>query len=332
MTPRSIGDRWWLRCRIAWSRPHRCRPRLPYFDTGCLVCALFSPPFRQRQYFFYWYRNTLPLVEAIAPRVGGIRLNTIIGDWRLTGVSEIIDALKRCLKSRGITYGKLSGQLGLSEASVKRLFSTGGFTLDRVEQICRLLDMDMFELARLAHNDASTIAELSSTQEQALADNPRLLLVFHLLLSGWDTAQIVAEYDVSRAQCIKLTAELDRLRLIDLRPGDQIRLRTARHVSWRREGPIRRAYQQQVLGEFFGAPFASQGETLRFEAKELSHASREVMRRKLEKLVQEFNELARIDAALNPSERDAIGLVVGLRPYVLSLFTRIKRGKRTAPR
>jgi len=56
------------------------------------------------------------------------------------------------------------------------------------------------------------------------------------------------------------------------------------------------------------------------------------MRRKLEKRVYEFNELARIDAALNPRERDAIGMVAGLRPYVLSLFTRIKRGKRTAPR
>lgn len=250
----------------------------------------------------------------------------------LTGVNEIIDALKRCLKSRGITYRKLASPLGLSEASVKRLFSAGGFTLERVEQICRLLDMDMFELARLAHNEASTIAELSSAQEQALADNPRLLLVFHLLLSGWGVPEIVSEYDVSRAQCIKLMAELDRLRLIDLRPGDQVRLRTARHVSWRRDGPIRQAYQQQVLGEFFSAAFTSQGETLRFEAKELSHASREVMRRKLEKLVQEFNELARIDAALKSSERDAIGLVVGLRPYVLSLFTRIKRGKRSEPR
>ena len=39
--------------------------------------------------------------------------------------------------------------------------------------------------------------------------------------------------------------------------------------------------------------------------------------------------LAEIDAALQPKERDSVGLVVGLRPYVLSLFTRLKRAKRT---
>jgi hypothetical protein len=83
-----------------------------------------------------------------------------------------------------------------------------------------------------------------------------------------------------------------------------------------------------VLDEFFAAAFDRPGETLRFEAKELSVASREVVRRKLERLVREFNELAEVDAALAPSERDSVGLVIGLRPYVLSLFTRMKRGSK----
>jgi hypothetical protein len=45
-------------------------------------------------------------------------------------------------------------------------------------------------------------------------------------------------------------------------------------------------------------------------------------------LVREFNELAEVDAALAPSERDSVGLVIGLRPYVLSLFMRMKRGRK----
>lgn len=250
----------------------------------------------------------------------------------MTGVAEFTTALKRCLKSRGMTYAKLAPRLGLSEASVKRLFSSGGFTLERVEEICRLLDMDLFELARHAQADASTVTELSPQQEQALAEEPRLLLVFHLLLSGWRVEEIVAEYELTRAQAIKLMAELDRLRLIDLKPGDDVRLRTARQITWRRNGPIRRAYQTQVLTEFFGTAFDTAGEALRFEAKELSRASRDVIRRKLERLVQDFNELARLDAALKPSERDSVGLVLGLRPYVLSLFTRMRRKGKSGSR
>lgn len=253
-------------------------------------------------------------------------------EMTLTGVAEFTAALKRCLKARGMTYAKLAPRLELSEASVKRLFSSGGFTLERVEQICRLLDMDLFELARHAQSDASTVTELTSVQEQALADEPRLLLVFHLVLNGWRAEDIVAEYDLTRAQCVRLMAELDRLRLIDLKPGDYVRLRTARQITWRRKGPIRRAYQSQVLAEFFGAAFDAAGEALRFEAKELSRASRDVIRRKLERLVQDFNELARLDAGLKPGERDSVGLVIGLRPYVLSLFTRMRRSGAPASR
>lgn len=243
----------------------------------------------------------------------------------MTGVAEFTGALKRCLKARGMTYAKLAPRLGLSEASVKRLFSSGGFTLERVEEICRLLDMNLFELARHAQSDASTVTELTPQQEQALADEPRLLLVFHLLLSGWRADEIVAEYALTRAQCVGFMTALDRLRLIELKPGDVVRLRTARQITWRRNGPIRRAYQSQVLAEFFGAAFDTPDEVLRFEAKELSRASRDVIRRKLERLIQDFNELARLDAALKPGERDSVGLVIGLRPYVLALFTRMRR-------
>ena len=49
------------------------------------------------------------------------------------------------------------------------------------------------------------------------------------------------------------------------------------------------------------------------------------MRRKLGRLQQEFDEFAEIDSGLKPTERESVGLVTGLRPYVLSLFTQLKR-------
>ena len=47
---------------------------------------------------------------------------------------QLIDALKRVLKSRRLTYADLAAGVGLSEASVKRLFSQRTFTLERLEQ------------------------------------------------------------------------------------------------------------------------------------------------------------------------------------------------------
>lgn len=275
------------------------------------------------QYFFITYRYTILVVSI---RYESIVIEEVLA--AMTGVVEFTSALKRCLKARGMTYAGLAPHLDLSEQSVKRLFSSGGFTLERIEQICRLLDMDLFELARHAQGEAATATELSVAQEQALAQEPRLLLVFHLVLSGWRIAEIVEAYEISHPQCIAALAKLDRLRLIDLKPGNDVRVRTARLITWRRDGPIRQAYQDRVLNEFFDAPFDSPGEMLQFEAKELSRASRAVIRRKFERLVKEFNELATLDADLKPSERESMGLVIGLRPYVLSLFTRMQRSKR----
>ena len=243
----------------------------------------------------------------------------------MTGATEITAALKRCLKTHGTTYAVLAKKLQLSEASIKRLFSSGTFTLRRIERICQVLDIDIYELARLARGETTVTSNLNTPQEQALAANPHLLLVFHLLLGNWAVDEIVSQYAISRAECVKLMLELDRLELIELKANNQVRLRTTRQVSWRRNGPIRRAYQAKVLAEFLAAEFEHSGELLHFEAKELSAASRDVIRRKLQRLQQEFNELAEMDAELGPAERESVGMVVATRPYVLSVFTQLKR-------
>ena len=47
----------------------------------------------------------------------------------------LVDALKRALKGKGITYAAVAEGLGLSEASVKRMFSRRDFTLQRMDDV-----------------------------------------------------------------------------------------------------------------------------------------------------------------------------------------------------
>ncbi|MEG2033637.1 MAG: helix-turn-helix transcriptional regulator, partial [Janthinobacterium sp.] len=47
----------------------------------------------------------------------------------------LIEALKRLLKARAVTYAELAQRIGVSEASVKRMFSQKQFTLQRLDQI-----------------------------------------------------------------------------------------------------------------------------------------------------------------------------------------------------
>ena len=66
----------------------------------------------------------------------------------MSQVNELIDTLKRLLRERGLTYAVVAQQLGLSEATVKRGFSTRSFTLERVVAICDLIGILRAEAAQ----------------------------------------------------------------------------------------------------------------------------------------------------------------------------------------
>ena len=74
--------------------------------------------------------------------------------------SPFVEALKESVHSRGMTYAALARELGLSEASVKRMFSRGSFTLARIEKILTVLDLDLQEVARMSRS-ANGAAELT---------------------------------------------------------------------------------------------------------------------------------------------------------------------------
>ncbi len=56
----------------------------------------------------------------------------------MTQAAALIEALKRTLKARKMTYGQVAKGLRMSEASVKRMFSRTHFTLERLDRICEL--------------------------------------------------------------------------------------------------------------------------------------------------------------------------------------------------
>ena len=62
--------------------------------------------------------------------------------------SQLIDALKRELRKRRITYKQVAAALDLSEPSVKRLFAGRFFTLERLEKICELLGIGFNDLVQ----------------------------------------------------------------------------------------------------------------------------------------------------------------------------------------
>ncbi len=238
---------------------------------------------------------------------------------------QLVDALKRCLRTRGVTYRSLAERIGLSEASVKRIFSERSFTLRRLEQVCAALEISVADLVRMVEHGRDRATTLSVEQEQALARDSALLSYFCLLLNGCTPAEIMQDYAFGEAQVSKIVDRLADLGLVEPLPKGGVRLRVARQILWRRDGPVRRAHERQVRSEFLQSDFGGDDEYFNWQPAELTTASIEVLRSKLSALQRDYRELAELDLASN-RPRHSTALLVAFRPWVFSLVA-VRRRK-----
>ncbi len=244
---------------------------------------------------------------------------------------EIVETLKKILKARSMTYADLAKALRVSTPTVKRLFSQRTFTLERLEEILRVLEMDFFELARMSHGRRGGPVELSLEQETALAKDARLFSVFWLLTNEWRFDEIVAEFKLGAAQITSYYARLERLRLIDWRPGNRARLRVPKHYVWRAGGPLRKAYGLRVVTEFMRSRFDAPHDAFHFEAQELSAESAVIAKRRLERVAAEIQDLVEMDAAAPTRKRVTLGVLLACRPWDISIVHALRAGKPTPP-
>ncbi|HSQ70353.1 MAG TPA: hypothetical protein VLM41_09725, partial [Steroidobacteraceae bacterium] len=163
-----------------------------------------------------------------------------------------------------------------------------------------------------------------------LARDPALLSYFYLLLNGWTEAEIRREYEFEDARLRALQARLLELELIDDRPSRGHRLRVGRQILWRKDGPVRRAYERQVKAEFLQSDFAGRGDFFGWQPAELTAASIEILKRKLAQLQRDFLEMAELDSS-SSQPRHSTALLLAFRPWVFSLVA-VRRRKGSASR
>jgi transcriptional regulator with XRE-family HTH domain len=239
---------------------------------------------------------------------------------------RILDALKRQLRARGITYAELGRRIGLSESSVKRLFGSGNFTLSRLEQICGVVQLTLAELARSVDKGGKAVASatFSEEQEQLLASDPSLLACFYLMLNGRSTQDCRTRLKLESTALQEIMRKLASVGLVS-GTAERVVLGTSLPINWRQDGPVRRLYERQVRDEFLRCAFTAPGEALAFHSAELSAASLRVMKRKLDRLAADFAELAALDVDLKPREKTSVGMLLAVRPWVFSMFGGLRK-------
>lgn len=243
----------------------------------------------------------------------------------MTQIRNLVDTLKSELRRQGYTYADCADWLKLSEASVKRLFARRQFTLERLECICHRLGMDFSDLVRVMTQRQRGVSELSEAQELALSDDLRLLLVAVCLLNHWQPEDIVGTYRIEVNELQVLLGRLDRIGLIELLPGNRVRLAIERDFSWRAGGPIQRFFDRQVQAEFLRADFSGPGDCRLVVNGMLSEQANAELQRRLRCLAADFNQ-AHLDDLQHPlDQRAGTTLMLALRPWEPSVFEQLRR-------
>lgn len=237
----------------------------------------------------------------------------------------IVDALKTVLRREAITYVDIGERLGLSESSVKRLFSKREFSLKRLDQICELAGVQISDLIREADDARIRIDQLEEDVEQSLVENPKLFLVAYCVVNYWTFEEILGYYDFEEPELIGMFTRLDRLKVIELLPGNRARLLVSKSFTWRPGGPIEKFFQAQIQGQFLASRFRKSDELRLVVNGMLTPASRSSLIDRLQRVAQSFEQASTSDRGAPLEERRSTTLLIAMRPWLFDAFTEFER-------
>ncbi len=239
----------------------------------------------------------------------------------MTGTHRLINTLKQTLRERHFTYAQVAEGLDMSIANVKRLFASERITLDRIEAICRLLDMELSDLFQLYEDSRTRISQLTIEQEEELVKDKKVLFAAVCARNHLSFDDILQHYTISELELIQSLAKLDRLKIIDLLPDNRIKLRIAENFHWIPKGPIEHFYEKAIQREFLHKGFDDKDNPRVFLSGLIGENSRTVLLHRLQSLSDEIGQLQHQDKNLPLNKRMNIGILFAMREWE---FTALK--------
>ena len=244
----------------------------------------------------------------------------------MSTTADLVTALKKELKAAQMTYADLAQAIGMAESSVKRMLAKGDMPLSRIDAICRALKLDFADLARRVADSQPLLQELSAEQERAVVADKKLLLMAICVLSQWTLEQVLTTYRLTEAEGVKYLAQLDRIGIIELRPGNRYRLKLAKTFRWRPHGPVMNFFRENALLDYFAGGFDGPGEGVLLVHGSISRALAPAFMERMQRVAQDFAQQHLADQRLPQAEREGYTLVLAMRSWEFTAFTALRRG------
>lgn len=229
-------------------------------------------------------------------------------------IGVLMTVLREFLRARRLRSHEVAEALNVTERTVLRWFASETLDTKVIERLCTLIDISFFELCELAAKRVETrLAQLSIEQEQALADFPLLNYIFVHALKGWSTVELQREIDIPEPMFVDALVRLEKMGLIMLLPGNEIRLRTAKDIQWRQGGPYSRYTNSLLKWSLQNADVFEPKSLWNVEPLKLSPGSVALLQRKFDTLKGEAVALSEHDRRSNNASTEWHALLLAVR-------------------
>lgn len=239
--------------------------------------------------------------------------------------TQLVTAIKLALRQQGISYRALAKALALSESAIKQMFASGNMSLKRVDAICSVLKLDLTDLIGSINEAETKIERLSYPFEKELVDDLRLLLVAYCVVNHWPMAAIVERYKISSTECIQYLAKLDRMKLIELLPGNRIRPLTKHNFKWINNGPIEKFFRTQVQSEFLASHFSGNDSIRVVNSANLTVQARQQLIERIKMIERLFEDISQQEKKRDPLDKQGTTMVLAIRPWEFTAFVTLQR-------
>lgn len=160
---------------------------------------------------------------------------------------KIKTVLKNQLKKKNLTYEDLAEELECSVPTVKRILGAEEITLNRLLQLCAILNISLSEIEALSAEGEKKEIKFSEEQETFLAKNPNYWAYLMKLFSGKTPAEIAKEYSLTARSTDKYLIALEKQELIRV-TGKQKVKPNFKDTPTLGNGPLAKNYFRSFIG------------------------------------------------------------------------------------
>jgi transcriptional regulator with XRE-family HTH domain len=230
-----------------------------------------------------------------------------------TPAGRLIVALKEQLRLKGLHYRDVASRLKISERTVKRYFSGRGVTLDVLQRLAEVVELDVLSLVALAQQQGLAFPEMSKSQQAALRKNRLALGVFYFLNFGMTPTQIAQEFELGRQIDVTLK-KLEDFGLIRRFSSNGVKILAGRSFGSRAADQMTEQKMSSVRHFLNDMDLVNPTSIWLYQVIRLSHASAIRLEELMRRFVHEATLMTKNDLDLPPAETRWYRLFVAADP------------------